>query len=163
MKINTKSLMFTAGLFLGSYGVYRTVDKIICNNKTTRRLYHYYRTANQWLCNKDRNINIADFFAEQGIKSIAVYGMGELGKRFVAELKNSAVEIKYVIDKHPDLLYDNIKIISLEQLQEKGAEPVDMVIVTPIHDFEKIEKAISGCGDFDIVSLEDVIFYFAWD
>jgi len=115
-----------------------------------------FKTLSNWLQLKQNGKTIQNFFDDNYISTIAIYGMGELGKRLYDELKELDVEVKYAIDKNADRIdIKGLEIITLEQ----ELKAVDAIIVTPLHFFDEIEESIDKKGNFRVVSLEEVILY----
>ncbi len=114
----------------------------------------YYNMLNQWLVLKNEGKKLDKYFIHHGYKTIAIYGMGELGNRLYEELRNSEIEVKYAIDKKADSTYSELDVYNLED----GLEEVDVVVVTAIFDYEKIEEELENVLSYPIISLEDVVF-----
>lgn len=135
-------------------------SSLIEDNARRARLNSYYTVLSQWVSNKIDSKNLADYFKENDIKTIAIYGMGTLGELLYQELKGSNIEIKYFVDKNADKLYygiDELPIVCVDKLNEY--EKVDAIIVTPVFDFDAIEEAImQGASDSNVISLDDVVF-----
>ena len=104
----------------------------------TDKFRGYYNLLNEWLELKNKGKTLDMYFKNEGINNIAVYGMGELGYRLAEELKNSNINIKYGIDKSAVFGYGDLTIQSLND----DIKNVDAVIVTPIFEFDKIEKEL---------------------
>ena len=94
------------------------------------------------------------FFIQNGYKTVAIYGMKELGERLYDELKNSEIAVKYVIDQNADAIYADVDVVA----PEDSLEDVDVVVVTAIHYFEEIESMLGEKVDYPIISLEDIIY-----
>lgn len=114
----------------------------------------YYNMLNQWLLLKQEGKSLEDYFIESNIKTIAIYGMGEMGNRLYDELKNSKVEVKYAIDKEAESIYSELDVRKLED----GMPFVDAVIVTAVFAFEDIKNELASSVDYQIISLEDVVY-----
>lgn len=114
----------------------------------------YYNVLNSWLTIKQEGKSLETFFIDNNYKEIAIYGMGEMGKRLYDELKDTSIIIKYAVDKDADNLYTECKIVE----KEDKLEVVDAIIVTAIFDFERIEEFLESKVDFEIISLEDVVY-----
>lgn len=115
----------------------------------------YYNMLNQWLMLKQEGKSLEKYFVDNDIKTIAIYGMGEMGNRLYDELKNSTeVTVKYAIDQNAASTYSEIDVID----KEDEYEEVDAIIVTAIFAFDEIEEEISTKVDFPVISLEDVVF-----
>lgn len=114
----------------------------------------YYNMLNQWLILKQEGKNLSEYFTSNGYKTIAIYGMGEMGNRLYDELKDSDIEVKYAVDKNAASTYSELEVIDLED----DFEPVDAMIVTATFAYDKIEEDLGGKIDFPIISLEDVVY-----
>ncbi len=120
-----------------------------------KRIYKfksYYNLLNQWLCIKQENKSLEKYFMDNSYKTIAIYGMGEMGNRLYEDLKQTNIEVKYAIDK--DGGFGEIDIFDMED----EFPEVDAIVVTAIFDFETIEENLREKVNYDIVSLEDVVY-----
>lgn len=122
--------------------------------KRTDKFYGYFHLVNQWLVLKNEGKSLKIYFEKNNYKKIALYGMGELGNRLFEELKGSNVEISYAIDQKADRIYSDVKVVTIED----RLEPVDVIVVTPIFDYDEIEELLMDRSDCPVVSLEDVVF-----
>jgi len=109
---------------------------------------------NQWVKMKQEGKNLSTFFEKKGYKKIAIYGMSYAGETLIDELKNTAIEVAYGIDKKADSIYADIDIVSLAD----SLEPVDAIVVTAITFFDEIEEQLSKKINCPIVSLEDILY-----
>lgn len=114
----------------------------------------YYNMLNQWLMLKQEGKNLETYFNDMNYKTIAIYGMGEMGNRLYDELKDSSVKVLYAIDKEAGSTYSEIDVYEVED----SLPEVDAVVVTAIFAYEEIEDVLSEKVDCDIVSLEDIVF-----
>ncbi len=116
----------------------------------------YYNLLLQWLDRKQEGRSLSEYFTKKGYKRIAIYGMGEVGNRLYNELKNTEVEVKFVIDKNSNATYSPLEVKELEELD--GSETVDLIVVTVPHVFEEIQKEVSMRLSSPVVSVEEVIY-----
>ncbi len=115
---------------------------------------NYYNMLNQWLMLKQEGISLEKYFTDNNIKSIAVYGMGEMGNRLYNELKDSDVIIRYAIDQIAGNIYSDLKVCSLDD----ELEDVDAVIVSATFAFSSIKDQLAEKCDYPVISLEDVVY-----
>lgn len=120
------------------------------------KMKEFYDLLIQWIGIKQRQKSIVEFFENNGYRSIAIYGMKELGKCLYDELQDSSIEVKYVIDNN---IVENDMGIPMYKSNEKLPN-VDAIIVTAIHYFEEIESQLSEQVNYQIVNLKDIIFEF---
>lgn len=158
MKKNMVIKTLLGGLFGAVSGV--VVSQVYMNKKVTAKdkkigkFKTYYSVLNQWIVSLHEKKCIDTYFIDNGYKTVAIYGMGELGNRLYEELKDSEIEVKYAIDKDAAYTYADLEIKDLED----DLETVDVVVVTAIFAFDEIEEELRGRISSPIVSLEDVVY-----
>lgn len=118
---------------------------------------NYYNLLNQWLLIKQEGKSLGEYFKQNNYKSIAIYGMGELGNRLYDELKDTDVKVVCGIDKNINNVYCDVSAYSVEEAVNL-TKTVDAIVVTAIFAFDEIEGEISSKFDCSIVSLEDVVY-----
>lgn len=109
---------------------------------------------NQWLKIKQDGEEIEDYFYDNEIKTIAIYGMSYAGERLYEELKNTDIEVRYAIDRNCEGIYTDIDVLSVDE----EFPAVDAIVVTPVFYFKEIKNMLQKKTDCRIVSLEDVIY-----
>lgn len=128
--------------------------KMLAEKDHRGKMSAFYHVLVQWLAIKQEGKSLASFFIENDYKTIAIYGMKELGERLFDELKDSGVEVKYIIDKNADAMYADVDIITPDEFLEE----VDAIVVTAIHYFGEIEEMLEEKVDYPILSLADIVF-----
>ena len=118
-----------------------------------RKVLSYYFIYDQWLSVRQGGKSLVNYFEQNGYKTVAIYGLKELGERLYDELKNSDIEVKYIIDKNADALYTDVDIVT----PDEELECVDVIVVTATFYYDEIEEMLYHKTDCPIVSLEDVI------
>lgn len=129
-------------------------EEIQKKKKSKDKFKGYYNLLNQWLRLKQERKSLETFFVENQYRTIAIYGMGELGNRLYDELKDSAVRIKYAIDENTAGAYSEIEVIA----PDENFPEVDAIIVTAVFAYNEIEEKLSGKTNIPIISLEDVVY-----
>ncbi len=112
-----------------------------------------YYLMERWMRIKQNNGSVTDYFNIYGYKSIAIYGMAEIGQILMHELEGSNIKILYGIDKNTKVS-DKINIIS----PDSDIPDVDVIVVTAIAYFDEIEELLSSKCNAKIISLEDIIY-----
>lgn len=143
------------GAVTGSMLVYKKQKKVI-DRKTEHqaKMKEFYELLVAWLALKQENKSLSDYFTKNNYKTVAIYGMKELGERLLDELQGSEIEIKYIIDRNADEIYVDLDVLT----PDDELEDVDVVVVTAIHYFGEIEEEMSNKMSCPIISLEDVIY-----
>lgn len=117
------------------------------------KIASYYRILNNWLMLKQQGKSLVDYFVRNEIHSIAIYGYKELGQRLYDELKNTEIEVKYIIDKNINKLQAEIDVYSPDEELPK----VDAIVITATYYFDEIEDDLYDVTECPIISLEDVL------
>ena len=99
-----------------------------------KKISLYYQILNMWLEMKQKGKSEVTYLEKKGIKRIAIYGMKELGERFFEEIKNTDIEVAYIIDKNPREVIGDFQVISPQQ----ELPEVDAVVVTADYYFKEI-------------------------
>ena len=116
-----------------------------------------FNLFDQWLKKYEDGKDIKAFFIDNDIKSVAIYGLGALGRHLLNQLCQEGIEVAYAIDRMAGELKDSgIKVLG----SDSESFPVaDVIIVTPIQDYWSIVSILETKTKVPIVSLEDVISY----
>lgn len=134
------------------HNFYRVTD-VYQKDAKIRKLNLYYDLLNKWLYIKNCGECLEKFFKYKAYKTIAIYGIGNLGERFYEEMKNSQIEIKYIIDRDENKLFSGIPVVNWIT----DLEAVDVVVVTPISDYEKLDKQLNKVMKCAVISLMDIV------
>jgi len=114
----------------------------------------YYRLFGSWMLLRNKRRVLAEYFEDHRLKNVAIYGLGRLGLCLYEELRNSTINVKYAIDRDSaHFSYLDLKVVSLES----PLEPVDVIVVTPVSEYQGIVEGLRKKGSSPIVNLEDVI------
>lgn len=118
-----------------------------------QKMIRINESFSKWLELKQNNCRLKEYFENNNYKSVAIYGMGDLGKKLFRELADDGVSVSYTIDRNIGV-DDKYKMIALpERLPE-----VDIVIVTAVSSFDDIYLDLKGRFNGEIVSIEDVLW-----
>lgn len=107
----------------------------------------------KWIRLLQEGKSLARYFIDNQIEEVAIYGMGELGKRLYEDLRMSNVKVTYVIDRDKNLQSENYRLLS----PESEFPPMELIIVTAAFEFEEIEKKLREKTTAKIISLKDII------
>ncbi|MBP5385603.1 MAG: hypothetical protein J6Y57_11625 [Lachnospiraceae bacterium] len=139
----------SAGMgYLGNKQVTQKAEKV-------DKFKGYYNMLNQWLMLKQDGKNLSAYFKANDYRTIAIYGMGEMGNRLYDELKGTDIEIKYAVDKNAASTYSELDVVDPDDCR---FEDVDCIVVTATFAFDEIAEKLEKEVSFPIVSLEDVVY-----
>lgn len=143
------------GLSVGIvYMIYRCGYLLDNKQKMADKYLSYFNLLEQWLECRQRDYKFADYFYRHNLTSIAIYGMGKMGKRLKYELEKDGMEIRYVIDEGENVIYGEADHYNLRD----KLPDVDMVVVTPIEEFEDIkDKILNNNKRLKVISLKDLV------
>lgn len=123
------------------------------NKSEKDKMTVYYQLMNKWMKLREENKSVSDYMERHGFESIAIYGLGDIGKHLEKELENSSVRVLYAINKYNPYLTIDMDVYS----PECELPPVDAVVVTPIMEYDEICKALKGKVACPIISIVDVL------
>lgn len=114
----------------------------------------YYNMLCKWLEMEKEGKNAATLLKELGYVNIAVYGMGNIGKRLVESLKGTDVKVVCGVDSYSTNDENGIRVYDKdEQLPD-----VDAVIVTVPFAYETIKHDLGGRISVPVLSFEHILF-----
>lgn len=148
--LSTLAGMLVGGAVIGKISKKRINEKQEINDK----IVLYYRIFNQWISIYQEGKSLKNFFKNNNYKSIAIYGMKELGERLYDELRDSDIIVKYIIDKNAGEIYADIDVVT----PEDNLEPVDVIVVTATFYYDEIKNMLREKVDYPVVSLEDILY-----
>lgn len=139
---------------LGNVGFFLLGRFIYSNSNKNEKSKKYCQLFDNWLIINERGSRIEEFFHARGIKEVAVYGYGNIGKHLVTQLFGTDIIIKYIVDKRNGSAEYGIDRYCLsDKLPE-----VEVVIITPICEYQKIKKEIAEKVSCKVISIEDIIY-----
>lgn len=125
---------------------------ILEKQKNLEKHQRLFSVLDAWIKKKQQGKSMIAFLEKNNYHSVAVYGLGNVGKLLVEELKGH-VKICYGIDRR-DLLEE----FPVYKPEDKLPE-ADMVIVTAAYEFEEIEETLKKKLSCPIYSIEDIIYF----
>lgn len=133
---------------------YETQERVIDLNigYPKRGFIRTVRCFNYWMTLRETDRHVADYLLRNNMKNIAIYGYGALGRHLVAELDDSGISIRYIIDR--DVRLNHLKY-DIKRPEDVLPE-VDAVIVTPVDDFEQIYFSLKKQIECRILSLLEI-------
>lgn len=94
---------------------------------------------------------VQEYLRKKGYQKVAIYGYGRVGKMLYKNIKEMT---NLIIDRLPKCVND--KVVTVLACEEKYPD-TDLVIVTPMSEYNSIIDSISGKTTADIVSLQELI------
>ncbi|NBH84785.1 hypothetical protein D7X88_16345 [bacterium C-53] len=142
---------FVVGIF---YMIYRCGYILEGKQKRANKFYLYFNLLDQWMVCKEQNYKCSDYFHHNHIESVAIYGMGKLGKHLKHQLEEDGIQIRYVIDEGETIIYGKEEHYNLQDKLPLA----DLVIVTPIDEYEEIKtKILHKNNRLNVISISEFI------
>lgn len=128
----------------------RTEEEIDKVNK----YLEFYDILIHWIGLIQEQKKLTEYFKRNEYRTVAIYGMKEIGMLLLSELRREGIEVSYAVDRNADEISADITI-----LKPSCAMPeVDVIIVTALHYFDKIYLEIRELTNAEIVSVEDILW-----
>lgn len=90
----------------------------------------------QWLWIYQRGLSLQQYFERNEIYTVSIYGVGLIGKHLVADLMNSKIIIREIVDKYRKIEFMGMKTITIDKLNLD----IDALVITPMHVYDNICK-----------------------
>lgn len=135
-------------------GEKRQVKRIYGIEEDNAKFHEFYDILIQWIKVHQNGRTLADYFRRYGYKTVAVYGLMELGKALIEELKDTEIEVKYGIDKNVDKMHMQTDVFK----PDENLPEVDVIVVTAVHYYADIEMELRDKLKYPIVALNDVVY-----
>lgn len=113
----------------------------------------YFNLFDKWFTAKEKKLDTEYMFLKKGLQNVALYGVGKVGRHLIFEIKNTRVNICYLLDRKLQTdRYLDIPIYALN----KNLPLVDAVIVTAVFDFDNIARELERYFNCPIISLQEI-------
>ena len=117
-----------------------------CQNS---KMQVYFEILDKWMKMEEDGCKLQDYFMERKWYHVAIYGKSKIGRHLYTKLKDTPIHVDYFIDRNADTGEQDIETITLgEQLPF-----VDVIIVTPVMEFERIENSLRYSAIKNIVPV----------
>jgi [citrate (pro-3S)-lyase] ligase len=111
-------------------------------------LYRWVRYRNRF--------SLSDELRRNGINTVAIYGGGNNGVLLYEELAHTPTEVKYIIDRSPELNFPYpAEVYTPQRIDDELARAVDAVIVTV--DYYNVRRSLASHFTCPLLSLHGLI------
>lgn len=133
----------------------RKVHNIVINNTKQGFYYEMYQILLNWSFVGSNQI--VKWLKNKNYKKVAIYGMGDMGRKLHRDLEQSKIEVSYTMDQYAGSMTATVPLVTASQF--KVMPEVDIVIVTVVQSFDVVKRELisKGCDEGKIISLKDVI------
>lgn len=113
-----------------------------------------YSCLNRWMYLRENGIHLSAYLCSLGVSTVAIYGMGILGKHLLNEFEDGLIEIKYLIDKNTRLQFKDYNLVA----PDGELEETDAIIVTAVSDLDFIFRKLDGKTNAKLIGIEEIIY-----
>ena len=114
----------------------------------------YYELLDQWMMNREQGMHTANYFIKNSYKTVAIYGMGQMGNHLYEELIDSKeVDVIYAIDKKGTSVFPELCV----KKPTEELPSVDAVVITVLNSYSSIVSMLEEKMHSSMISLEEVI------
>lgn len=125
--------------------------KRMLNNLDKFRKMFY--VLDDWTASEENGGSLETYLTNQGIRRLAVYGYGPLGKRLLRQLDGSGICVSYLIDQNAAFLNAECPACMLED----DLEDVDAVIISLVQNEASIAEAIRKKLSARILTIGEIV------
>ncbi|MCR5503220.1 MAG: Coenzyme F420 hydrogenase/dehydrogenase, beta subunit C-terminal domain [Lachnospiraceae bacterium] len=123
------------------------------NRNEIDKWFGYFEVLLRWMQKPDPVGWLRNRVEECGYERIAIYGMGEVGRLLYEKMKSASIPVEYAIDKRPQKVDGQLKVVR----PGDELEPVDVIIVSILSEFDGIRKLLEKKTDAKIISIRDFL------
>lgn len=154
----TKHAKELANSYVDEYKVFLKQNQESSNfmimQKKADKFEQYMRLLDRWMELREQGIHISTFFKERGIQKIGIYGYGNFGRHLYWELKNSDVEVLYLIDQQGQRLSEEAKVY----LPSDELPACDEIVVSTFWIFDEIRELLAD--KHRLIPLDEIVHSF---
>lgn len=125
-------------------------EKRLNNLDKFRKMFYL---LSDWMTLKENGVDISNYLMSLGIHTVAIYGVGYLGKHLIQELKSGKVRISYLIDKNAAWIETEYEVYTLNEKLEK----VDAIIVTLVQGEKMVSEELGEKLDGKVITIKELI------
>ena len=118
---------------------------------------YYMRVIDRWMELRENNTNASEYFCNNNIKSIAIYGFGNFGRHLYWELAQSDIEVKYIIDRQGKNINAELPVY----LPDDVLPECDVIVVSTFWVFNQIRDILGD--NKKLIPLDEIILLYFQD
>lgn len=161
--MNSKKILMWSNAFFVVLLIYAACKYMMAKQELERekagvkRMSGLLALANRIIRANSQGKTMSGEIEKLGIRTVAVYGMGEIGERLMEDiLLNSSVELLYGIDvKAAELLNMAVPVYTLQQAA--GMEKPDLVILTVLGSSDSLREEIQEKMSCEVMMIGELL------
>lgn len=112
------------------------------------------KTYDKWMQLEENGKTISDILHTHGYQTVAIYGMGYLGKRLYERLIAEGTDVLCGIDRNAHYMYKDLYVHAID---DDDLPDANVIIVTPISSYNEIKDIIKEHKSVDVYSLYELL------
>lgn len=108
---------------------------------------------NQWTRLLQDGKAVADYFRRNNYKKIAIYGFGLVGETLERELRETEIEVAYIIDQNAEYMYAPTNII----LPQDIYDDVEILVVTSFEKANELVEYLQARSKGKVIFIGDIL------
>lgn len=105
------------------------------------------------------NVGIGEFFRDNDIRSVILYGLGRVGIQTYDALIRAGIEVPAVLDRNAESIEtDAAPVYPPERVGELEAK-AELIVVTPMDYYYEIKEELETRTKLDIISIAEIVEY----
>lgn len=117
------------------------------------RFRGYWGTMDLWIGLLETGGSVAAWLRAQGIGSVAIYGLGMLGKHLRYQLQQDGFPVRYAIDQQTEQGHGDLEVYALDD----DLPAADAVLVTVLYDYAAIRASLADRHAWRVLALDEVL------
>lgn len=148
-------LIVILGLCIAMYSIARMYyERTQQEISKVQKMIRINESLDRWLELKKPDRRLSEYFEQNHYKTVAIYGMGNLGRRLFSELQSEGINVVFTLDKG----LKGEQGLKLRSADDKDLPAVDVMVVTAVASFDEIYLDMREKVKAEIVSMEDVLW-----
>lgn len=122
--------------------------------RAVERKIRYYDILNQWIWMIEKGEKIENLLIRRGIRSVAIYGMGDMARHLLHALNGTSIVVDAVIDEKKGFYFGEILTVEMDAYDGRS----DLVIFTDPTETQSVLEKLSLKTEGKLLSIEDLLF-----
>lgn len=116
----------------------------------------------KWISNINKKKDFCTILEKNNWNRVCIYGFGVIGQQLYLNLKNNGCQVLFILDENASKVKENSTFLTEDEkgiisLPKRTDFEIDVVIISVLHDAQKIEKKLWRLGYNNIFSIAEFL------